>query len=464
MTIKELFAPSDMTVGKPWEKIVIFTIPMLIGNIAQQLYNTVDSIVIGRYVGDNALAAVGSASPILNLLLVLFVGISVGAGVMVSQYFGAKQREELSMTIGNCVTLTTISAIIIMILGAVLSRPLLEMLKTPDSIIDWCTSYLVILMVGCAGSAYYNILCGILRGLGDSISALIYLLVATVINIVLDIVFVSQFHMGVAGVAYATVIAQAISAILCMWRLMRMTEIFDFKFKYLKMKKQYSMEIIRLGLPSGVTQAIFSMAMVIVQSLTNSFGEMVIAANVIIMRVDGFAMMPNFSFGTAMTTYAGQNVGARRMDRVEQGAKQGTLIAVGTSIVITLLIVIFGRNLMAIFTSTSELVTLSADMMKILAVGYIAMAVTQSLSGVMRGAGDTMTPMWISMVVTVVIRVPLAYGLAFLTRTPELPNGRYQVLWISMLVSWCMGALLTTIFYKKGNWKKKAVTGNNTEK
>ena len=171
MTIKELFAPSDMTVGKPWEKIVAFTIPMLIGNIAQQLYNTVDSIVIGKYVGDNALAAVGSASPILNLLLVLFVGISVGAGVMVSQYFGAKQRKELSMTIGNCVTLTAISSIIIMILGAVLSRPLLEMLKTPDSIIDWCTSYLVILMVGCAGSAYYNILCGILRGLGADLSA-----------------------------------------------------------------------------------------------------------------------------------------------------------------------------------------------------------------------------------------------------------------------------------------------------
>ena len=156
MTIKELFAPSDMTAGKPWEKIVIFTIPMLIGNIAQQLYNTVDSIVIGKYVGDNALAAVGSASPILNLLLVLFVGISVGAGVMVSQYFGARQREELSMTIGNCVTLTAISSLIIMFLGAVLSRPLLEMLHTPDSIIDWCTSYLVILMVGCMGYPLWN--------------------------------------------------------------------------------------------------------------------------------------------------------------------------------------------------------------------------------------------------------------------------------------------------------------------
>lgn len=226
------------------------------------------------------------------------------------------------------------------------------------------------------------------------------------------------------------------------------------------MKKKYTLEIIRLGLPSGITQAIFSMAMVIVQSLTNSFGEMVIAANVIIMRVDGFAMMPNFSFGTAMTTYAGQNVGAHRMDRVEQGARQGTAIALGTSAVITLLILVFGKNLMAIFTDTSELVTLSANMMKILAVGYLAMAITQSLSGVMRGAGDTMTPMWISMITTVVIRVPLAYGLAFLTRTPELPNGRYQVLWISLLVCWCMGALLTFLFYKRGSWKKKALTAN----
>lgn len=456
MTIKQLFMPSDMTEGRPWEKIVIFAIPMLIGNIAQQLYSTVDSIVIGKYVGDNALAAVGSATPILNLLLVLFVGISVGAGVLVSQYFGARQREKLSVTVGNCVTLTGIASVIIMILGALLSRPLLELLKTPDTIIDWCTSYLVILMVGCIGSAYYNILCGILRGLGDSVSALVYLLVATVINILLDILFVAQFQLGVAGVAYATVIAQAVSAVMCLMRLMRMKEIFDFSPKYLKMQKRYSMEIIRLGLPSGLNQAIFSLAMVVVQSLTNSFGEMVIAANVIIMRVDGFAMMPNFSFGTAMTTYAGQNAGAQRMDRIEQGTKQGTLIAVATSAVITSLILLFGRYLMAIFSDTEELVLLSANMMKILAAGYIAMAVTQSLSGVMRGAGDTTTPMWISLIVTVLIRVPLAYGIAYLTRTPELPNGRYECLWISLLLSWALGAVITFICYKWGRWKKKS--------
>lgn len=214
---------------------------------------------------------------------------------------------------------------------------------------------------------------------------------------------------------------------------------------------------IRLGFPSGLTQAIFSMAMIIVQSLTNSFGEMFIAANVIVMRVDGFAMMPNFSFGTAMTTYAGQNVGAREFGRVEQGAKQGTFIAMGVSAVITALILIFGKQLMGIFTETTELVDMSMRMMRILAVGYIAMAVTQSLSGIMRGAGDTMTPMWISLVTTVAIRVPVAYGIAYITRSDLYPGGRCESVFISLLVSWTLGAVITFVCYKWGKWKQKAI-------
>ena len=455
--VTRLFGQVDMTEGKPWEKIAIFTVPMLLGNIAQQLYNTVDSIVVGKYVGDNAMAAVGSASPIFNLLLVLFVGISMGAGIMVSQYYGSHDRENLSRTIGSTVTLTAAASLLLMIAGSLAIRPLLVLLDTPESILDWCTSYLMILLWGIAGLAYYNILCGILRGLGDSLSALIYLLIATVINIVLDVVFVAGFHMEVAGVALATVIAQLISAVLCILKLRRMTEFFDMKAEYLKPDGRNLGTVIRLGLPSGLTQAIFSLAMVVVQSLTNSFGEMIIAANVIIMRVDGFAMMPNFSFGTAMTTYAGQNVGARQYDRVKQGARQGTLIAVCTSAVITGLILLFGPHLMGVFTNTEELAQLSADMMKILAVGYIAMAVTQSLSGVMRGAGDTVTPMWISLLTTVAVRVPLAYGLVWLTRTPELPQGRYESLWISLLSSWVLGAVATFILYRVGRWKKKAL-------
>lgn len=454
--LKKLFAPIDMTEGRPGRQIVAFTIPMLIGNIAQQLYNTVDSIIVGRYVGDNALAAVGSAGPILNLLLVLFVGISVGAGIVVSQYFGARQREDLSKSIGCCITLTGISSLIVMVVAPLVTKPLLRLLQTPDSIIDWCNSYLLILFIGIAGCAYYNILGGILRGLGDSVSALVYLLVATVINIVLDYVFVAYFSMGVAGVALATVIAQFISALLSLRKLSRMKDIFDMGRQYLMPEKSYMGTVIRLGLPSGLTQAIFSMSAIVVQTLTNSFGEMFIAANVIVMRVDGFVMMPAFSFGSAMTTYAGQNIGARKMDRVTKGAKEGTLIAVATSVVITILILLFGQYLMAIFTKTPELVDLSFAMMKILVVGYIAMEVTQCLSGVMRGAGDTLTPMWISIVTTVLIRIPIAYGIAYLTRSEELPNGNSACIFISLLVSWILGALITLLFYKIGKWKKKA--------
>ena len=447
----------DMTVGKPWKSIAMFSIPMLIGNVAQQLYSTVDSIVVGHYVGDNALAAVGSAAPLFNMLLVLFVGISAGVGIMVSQYFGAKSREELSKTIGTSITLTAVVSVFMMIAAPPFIRSLLQMLNTPDSILEECTSYLVILLYGGAGMAFYNILSGILRGMGDSFSALIYLLIATVLNIGLDILFVAQFNMGVAGVALATVIAQGISSVMCLFKLMHMRAVFDLGKKELKLSRQYVAQIVRLGLPSGLTQAILSSAMIVVQSLTNSFGELFIAANVIVMRVDGFAMMPNFSFGMAMTTYAGQNVGAKKYDRVMQGAKQGTVLAITCSAVITGIILLFGKYLMAIFTDTNELVEMSYYMMCILAVGYIAMAVTQSLSGVMRGAGDTVTPMWISLCTTVMLRVPIAYGISYLTRTPELPFGRSECIQISLLISWCMGAVLTFIFYKVGKWKQKAI-------
>ena len=455
--IRNLFAPTDMTVGSPWKSIVSFTLPMLIGNIAQQLYSTVDSIVVGKYIGDNALAAVGSAMPIVNMLLVLFIGISAGASIMVSQYCGAKNRNSLSYTIGNCITVTAIACVGLIIFATPLIRPVLAALNTPESIVEECGNYLLISLVGIAGMAYYNILSGVIRGLGDSVSALIYLLVATVLNIILDIYFVASLKMGVGGVALATVIAQVVSSVLCFIKLAKMREFFDFGVKYLKPSGSYVKTLIKLGLPSGLTQAIFSSAMIIVQSLTNQFGEQFIAANVVVMRVDGFAMMPNFSFGTALTTYDGQTVGAGLYDRVTKGAKQGTLLAVGCSTVITGIILLFGKYLMGFFTDTKALVNLSYYLMQILAVGYIAVAVTQSLSGIMRGAGDTMTPMWISLITTVAVRVPLAYGISYLTRTPELPHGQSICIQISLLASWVIGAVLTVLFYGRGKWKTKAI-------
>lgn len=457
--LANLFSPKDMTEGTPWKRILEFAVPLLIGNIAQQLYSTVDSIVVGKYIGDNALAAVGSSGPVLHLLLVLFVGISTGAGIMVSQYFGAKDREKLSHTIGACITLTAIASLIIMILGQFVTRYLLEFLNTPPSIIDWCENYLKIFFLGVAGFSYYNILSGILRGMGDSFSALVFLLISTVLNVILDIWFVAGLGLGVPGVALATVIAQGISAIFCAIKLFRLKSVFDFNLRMLRPLKDYTLRLLRLGLPSGFTQAIFSFAMIAVQSLTNSFGEMVIAANVIIMRVDGFAMMPNFTFGFAMTTYTGQNYGANRLDRVDEGLKSGVRMAVGVSFTITLILLTFGRHLMSIFTDTAKLVDLSMYMMKILATGYIAMAITQTLSGVMRGAGDTITPMWISLITTIIIRVPVAYTIAHFTKSPEYPTGRPEATFVSLLTAWVLGSLITFFFFKKGKWRTLDVDG-----
>ncbi len=457
MSVKDLFRPVDMTQGSPVQKIVQFTIPMLIGNFAQQLYSTVDSIIVGRFVGDNALAAVGTSGPILNLMLVFFIGISTGTSIMVAQYFGARRKEDLSRSIGSCITLTAITSLIIMIIGTIMARPLLRLLNTPDSILDWATSYLQILFLGFAGCGYYNILGGVLRGLGDSFSALVYLIVATILNIVLDYSFVVYFNMGVMGVALATIIAQLISALLTARRLLQMKDIFELKAEYLKPERHYSSKLIRLGLPSGVTQGIFSLSMIVVQSLTNSFGEMFIAANVIVMRVDGFVMLPAFSFGTAMTTYAGQNIGAGRMDRVMKGAKSGTVTAMGTSAVIAVLIALFGKHLMGIFTTTEVLIETSYHVILILLAGYIAMEVTQCLSGIMRGAGDTVSPMWISIFTSVIFRVPAAYLLIWLSKTPEQPQGNFYMLSVSLLCSWLLGALINLIVFLKGNWKNKAL-------
>lgn len=454
---KKLFEPVDMTKGDPVRQIVKFMIPMLIGNVFQQLYNTVDSIVVGNYIGDNALAAVGSAGPIVNLLLVLFMGISVGAGIMVSQYFGAKQRSSLSKTIGCCITATIVASVIVMVITPFVSMPLLKLLNTPDEIIDWCNSYLRILFLGIAGCAFYNILGGMLRGLGDAVSALLYLVIATIINIVLDIYFVANLGLGVAGVALATVIAQSISAVLSFLKLRRRTDCFDMKASYLIPSKKYLRELIRLGLPSGITQAIFSLSMVVVQSLTNSFGPMCIATNVIVMRIDGFVMMPAFSFGAAMTTFAGQNIGSGRLDRVETGAKKGTLVAVATSAVITVLIIVFGKYLMALFTDTEELIEQSYHMMLIMGGGYVVMEITQCLQGVMRGAGDTLSPMWMSMITTVAIRVPLAYLMTWMTRSPQHPQGQFYMMFVSMLIAWLIGAAMTLAVYKAGHWKRKAI-------
>ena len=457
MRVRGIFTARDMTQGAPWKRIAEFAIPMLLGNLAQQLYNTVDSVVVGKYVGDNALAAVGTSMPILNLLLAVFVGVATGAGIVISQHYGAGDREALSRAIGNCMTLAAIASVATMVIGVAVTRPLLRLLDTPASVFDWCAEYLIIFFLGAAGFTFYNILSGILRGMGDSFSALAFLLVATALNIFLDIWFVADFGLGVPGVALATILAQAISALLCFIKLLHMRSVFDLTWGSLRMRKDAAWRIVRLGVPSGITQGIMAVAMLVVQSLTNSMGEVVMACSVIIMRVDGFAMMPNMTFGQAMSVYTGQNVGAGRLDRVEKGLKEGLTMAVGVSTTITVILLLFGHSLFDLFTDTPALMDLAVRMMRILAVGYICIAVTQVLGGVMRGAGDTVTPMWITMLTTIVLRIPVAYCLAYLTRCTEYPQGRPEALFISLLVSWSMGTLISWLVFRRGTWREKAM-------
>ena len=464
MSLKTLFSAKDMTQGRPWKRIMEFSVPMLLGNLAQQLYNTADSIIVGKFVGDNALSAVGSAMPILNLLLALFVGIATGAGIVVSQSFGARDRDGLTKAIGNCISLSVIASAVIMIVGPLVTMPLLTLLRTPASIINWCSDYLKIYFWGIAGFFFYNMLSGVLRGLGDSMSALGFLLIAAALNVVLDLYFVAVLNMGVPGVSLATVISQGISAVLCYLKLAKMRNLFDLNLKSVKLLPAVAGRILRIGIPSGITQAIMAMAGMVVMNLTNAMGEMVIACNVIVMRVDGFAMMPNFTFGQTMSVYTGQNVGAQKYDRVYSGVKQGGLIALLFSVVITVVLLFCGPFLFGFFTETQALIDLATRMIRIMAFGYICIAVTQVLGGVMRGAGDTVTPMWISIISIIVFRVPLAYLLADLTRTEEFPVGQPIALFGSLVISWVLGAVLSAIVFLIGRWKKKMyATAQTTE-
>ncbi|NLI22106.1 MAG: MATE family efflux transporter [Clostridiales bacterium] len=454
--IKRFFAPRDMTQGKPFTELVMFSIPLLLGNFAQQLYNTVDAIVVGNYIGDSALGAVGLSFPVMNLLLALFMGVSTGASIVVSQYFGAKNRELLSRAVGTILVVTFWTGVITTTVGVMITRPLLVLLGTPPEMLEMASIYLIIIFAGITGAAYYNIIGGILRGLGDSVSPLLYLLLATALNIGLDILLVAVFHMATDGVALATIVSQSISAIFCYRRLARMTEVLEVSRRTLKLDRAIASRTLRLGMPAGLTQAIFSLQAVVVQSLMNSLGSVVVTAGTAVMRVDGFAMMPNFTFGIAATTFSGQNLGAKRLDRVHEGARATLKLALGCSTVLTLCIILFGRQLMTVFTDTGAVVELGVRMLSILAAGYIAFSVTQTLSGIMRGLNETVIPMWVSVIVTVGVRLPLAYLLAWLTRSPAWPNGDPSCLYWSLLLAWVTGAAITTWIYSRGKWRKRA--------
>ena len=308
---------------------------------------------------------------------------------------------------------------------------------------------------GIVGFFFYNILAGVLRGMGDSVSALMFLILTAVLNVGLNLLFVVYFRMEVAGVALATVISQGISAVFCWIKLANMRNVFDMKLQYWKLDKNIAGRIIRIGLPSGISQAIVASAAMMIQRLTNSLGDTIITANVVVTRVDGFAMMPIMTFGQAISVYTGQNVGAARPDRVKLGIKHGLIMSVGMAAVMTTLLLVAGRPVFRIFSQTEAVLEMANWMIQILAAGYICMSVTQVLNGVRRGAGDTVAPMWLTINQTVILRVVVAYSLAWLTKSELNPNGHPLIIPVSLLLSWSIGMIANLIEFRLGKWKKQ---------
>ena len=453
--IRAFFGMQDMTVGSPMRGLISFSLPLLIGNFVQQLYNTVDSAVVGQYIGDAALAAVGASGPILNLLLVLFMGVATGASIITAQVFGAKDKEALSRVVGNSLLLIIATSLLMTAVGYFLSPMLIALVAPPSEVAEGAITYLQVLFLGITGAAMYNIITPVLRGLGDSFFPLLFLIFASVVNIVLDILFVSQFGLGIAGVALATVIAQGLSGILCIWRLLRLKQVVVIRRQHLKPDFHVLGRIIRLGMPAAATQVVFSLSGILTQGLILSMGTTMAAASVAVMRVDGFCMMPTFTYGAASTTFTAQNLGAQAFDRVRQGTRAMLRLAFFTSLVLIALVLAFGQNLLEMFTKTPEVIAIGVRGLRWLAAGYLVFGISQVLRGVMSGAGETKIPMYISLINILLIRLPLAYLFAYLTRSPEHPHGVPDAIFSSLMLNWVLGGIITMAVYRYGRWRMR---------
>ena len=434
-----------MTEGVIWKEILLFSIPLLLGNLFQQLYNAVDSVVVGNYIGAQALAAVGSSAPVINLLVSFFMGLAVGAGVIISRYFVARKKEELHIAVHTSLALTFAAGLVMTLIGVLISPYVLQWVGTPSDVMESSVLYLRIYFLGILSVMVYNMGSGILRAVGDSRNPLYFLIVSSVTNIILDMLFVIVFHMGIAGVGWATLIAQTISAVLTMLLLMRTKEEYQVKLKHIRFHKHMLYEIVRLGLPSGLQNAIVSFSNVIVQSNINAFGSLAMAGCGSYTKIDGFAILPVMSYSMALTTFTGQNMGAKKYDRVKQGAKTGILMSVITIVCISALLLMLGPNVLAIFSSDPTVINYGLYMMHVLAPGYIFLAISHAFNGIIRGAGITTVPMIV--MVTCWCGLRMAW---ILTSVPLFHD--IGVVFMGWPLTWIASALWLFLYYRKGKW------------
>ena len=437
-----------MTEGVIWKELLLFSVPLLLGNLFQQMYNAVDSVVVGQNLGSQALAAVGSSAPVINLLVSFFMGLSVGAGVIISRYFGARNKEMLQDAVHTSMGLTIAAGIVMTVVGVAISPLVLEWVGTPDDVMTNSVLYLRIYFLGILSVMIYNMGSGILRAVGDSKNPLYFLIISSLTNVVLDIVFIVYLHMGIEGAAWATLISQTISAVLIILLLCKTKEDYQMRLSRLRCHKQMLIEIVRIGLPSGIQNAIVSFSNVIVQSNINSFGSLAMAGCGAYTKIDGFAILPVMSFSMALTTFTGQNMGAQKYDRVKQGAKTGILMSVITIVSISALLLILGPEVLKIFSDDPRVIDYGLYMLHVLAPGYIFLAISHAFNGIIRGAGITTVPMIV--MVTCWCGLRMAW---ILTSVPFFHD--IGVVFLGWPITWIASSLWLFIYYKKGKWMTK---------
>lgn len=434
-----------MTEGTIWKKILVFAVPLIIGNLLQQMYSTIDSIIVGHYVGKSALAAVGSSTSIINLLIAFSQGASVGAGVVISQYMGARDKKSVHSAVHTAAAVAVLLGLFLTLAGVLMSGQLLVRMQTPDDVINDSTLYLRVYSAGLVFNVVYNMATGIMNAAGNSKRPLIYLGAASVTNIVLDMLFIAVGGMGVEGAAIATDVSQAVSCVLAMIYLFRVDADYRISPKDMHINGHMLSKIIKIGLPTGIQSMVISLSNIIIQSSINSFGSTQMAGFGAYMKVDGFNILPVLSISMAVTTFVGQNYGAGRIDRVKKGAAVTVVMGLIYTALTGILLLTFSEPIMRLFTDDADIIAAGELAMKYFCPYYMLLSILNVLAGTVRGAGKSVPPMVILLFAMCVFRV--------LWIKLVLPHyNTIDVVYMVYPVSWVIGAALMALYTWKGKW------------
>ncbi|BAX80965.1 MATE family efflux transporter [Labilibaculum antarcticum] len=439
----------DFTQGNITKLILNFTLPMLLGNVFQQLYNIVDSIIVGKVLGKEALASVGASFPIIFTLIALLIGIGSGFSIVISQYYGAKDINRVKRAIDTMYIFLFTTGIFISMLGIYFSEELFIILQLPAELIPQATAYLNVYMAGMVMFFGFSGTSSVLRGLGDSKTPLYFLILASIFNIIFDLLFVMVFKWGIAGAAWATVIAQSGAFISAIIYLNRSHNILNFSLFKLVFDKEIFLKSLKIGIPSGLQHTFVALGMMALLGIVNTFGTDVIAAYTAAGRIDSLAMLPAMNFSQAVAAFVGQNLGANKIDRVRQGFKVTFIMSNVFCLFMTAIIVIFGSHLMKLFTTDANVIAIGEKYLIIVSSFYLLFSTMFTTNGVLRGAGDTLIPMFITLFALWIIRIPGAYFLS--SKMGETG------IWWSIPLGWSMGSILSYLYYRTGRWKMKSI-------